>query len=183
MQLNEERITANELAGKFVSAVLKTMALNATPTPPCAGGNRPLWNVAVRSVLQELGAGFGYTTFLEFCTLDLMWWGKSPERMVLAVESEMANNPDAVENDFEKLPSYKSRFKLLAFSADVEAVKKNAEGYLELFGQHAKNEEYLLVGFTPSGPRCFHFPVPNDGKLERISFKELQLSNDALRAA
>lgn len=108
---------------------------------------------------------------------------KSPERMVLAAESEMASHIDGVEDDFEKLPSFKCPFKLLVFSTDVEGVKKNAEGYVQLFGQHVQDEEYLLVGFTASGPRCFLFKVPHDGKLDKVTFDEFKLSEAVLRAA
>ncbi|MGA8491391.1 MAG: hypothetical protein WB711_13275 [Terriglobales bacterium] len=168
----EKAITARLLAEQLVSGVLKAMA--SDPKPPCDGGSKPMWNVAVRSVLRDMGTNFGYRTYLEWCRLDVMWWGKSPERMMLVAESEMASHIDGVEDDFEKMPSYKCPFKLLVFSTDVEGVKKNAEGYLQLFGQHVKDEEYLLIGFTASGPRCPYFKVPTDGKLDRVEFTELR---------
>jgi hypothetical protein len=181
MSFGKEGITSKELAKKFVFGVLKAMATN--PKPPCDGGSKPMWNVAVRSVLQDIGTNLGHETYLEWCRLDVMWWGKSPERMVLVVESEMAKNADGIEKDFEKLPSFKCPFKLLAFSADVEAVKKNAAHYLQLFAQHAKDEEYLLVGFTALGPRCFLFKVPQHGKLDKVKFDEFHLSKAVLMAA
>ncbi|MGH9494179.1 MAG: hypothetical protein ACRD3B_04210 [Candidatus Sulfotelmatobacter sp.] len=175
--LTEEPISAKELAKKFVSGVLKEMV--ADPRPPCDAGSKPVWNVEVKHVLRHMGRRFGYITYLEWASLDVMWWAKSPERMVLAAESEMANSPDSVEADFEKLPSFKCHFKLLAFSTDVETVKKNAEDYLQLFGQHVQGEEYLLVGFAASGPQCLHFQVPHDGKLGTVSFDELRFSNES----
>ncbi len=65
-----------------------------------------MWNVVVRTVLQDLGTSLGCKVDLEWCRLDVMWWGKSLERMVLAAESEMAD-AGSVEDDFEKLPCYK----------------------------------------------------------------------------
>ena len=52
-----------------------------------------------------------------------------------------------------------------------------AESYLQRFTQHYAGEAYILIGFTASGPRCYLFSVPEDGKQEKVKFTELPLRN------
>lgn len=173
MLFGEAAITAKELAEKLVSGVLKKMGTGSEP--PCSGGNKTMWTVQVKAVLIEIGTTFKYTSLCEWCSLDMIWWCMSTQRLILVAESEMATNPDAIETDFEKLSVFKCPLKLLVFSREVERVKENAESYLRVLTQHVKDEEYLLVGFTASGPRCFLFKVPNDGKVDKVKFDELRL--------
>jgi hypothetical protein len=173
-------ISAKDAAERLVSQVLHRLGADAQP--PCVGDPKTIWTLTVKAVLQEMGTSLKYTNFCEWCLIDFIWWSMPTQRLILAAESEMAKSPDAVETDFEKLSVFKCPLKLLVFSADVDRVKENAEGYLQLFAQHVEGEEYLLVGFTASGPRCFLFKVPHDGKLDKAEFNEFQLSRTVLAA-
>jgi hypothetical protein len=174
----EAGISAKEIGERLVSEVLKRMGADAKA---CRGGSREMWNVEVNSVLHNIGKGLGYDAYPWL--LDLIWWSMPTQRMILGVESEMDKHVESIAEDFEKLPVFKCPLKLLVFSAEADAVKGMAENYLQMFTQHVKGEEYLLVGFTASGPRCFLFPVPLDGKLDKVRFDELKLSKAVLRAA
>ena len=180
MLFGETGISAKELAHKLVSGVLNKMGNDA---PPCRGGGKVMWTAEVKAILHEIGTTLKYTNLCEWCSLDMIWWCMSTQRLILAAESEMAANPVAVEDDFEKLSVFKCPLKLLVFCADVDRVKENAERYLQVLAQHVKGEEYLLVGFTASGPRCFLFKVPGDGKLDKVRFDEFKLSDAVLTAA
>lgn len=172
--------TAKQVAEKFVSEVLERMGADAKP--PCRGGNKELWTVEVKSALHKMGRSQGYDAYPWL--LDFIWWCKATERLILAAESEMDGNIASIADDFQKLPVFKCPVKLLVFSADTDATKKMAEEYLQLFAQHVKDEEYLLVGFTDSGPRCHYFRVPRDGKLEeKVQFEELKIAKSAAKAA
>jgi hypothetical protein len=100
--------------------------------------------------------------------------------MGLAVESEMDKSVGAIEEDFEKLSVFKCPVKLMVCSSDPENIKGMAERWLVKLTQHVKDEEYVLIGFTASGPRCFSFRVPSNGALKEVTFSEIQLSMSAL---
>ncbi len=177
MLFGELGITSGELAEQFVSGVLKLMG--ADTKPPCSGGSRPAWNAAVKTVLEELGKRHGYDQTYAWL-VDLVWWSTKPERMGLVVESEMDKSAGAIEDDFEKLSVFKCPVKLMVCSSDPVNIKGVAERCLVKLAQHVKDEEYLLIGFTASGPRCFSFRVPTNGALEEVAFSELQFSMSAL---
>jgi len=176
MLFGELGITSTKLAEEFVSGVLTKMRrIDADVKPPCSGGSRPIWNGVVRDVLAKLGNMHGYDATYPWL-VDFIWWSNKPQRMGLAVESELDKSARAIEDDFEKLCVFKCPIKLMVFSSDAEDTKKMAERYLQTLTQHVKDEEYLLIGFTASGPRCFLFRVPADGSLAQVNFSELQLS-------
>jgi len=186
MLFGKADITAKELAEKLVSGVMSKMG---SYPPPRDGGKRPKWTRAVKAVFHEMGSTLGYDNWPEWCSLDCLWWtnakDKSKDSLVLVAESELENNVNGVENDFLKLRLFKCPLKVLVFSADVDEVKRMAETDLQLYEQHVSREEYLLVGFTASGPRCFHFEVPQgkNGKLNKVVFKEFRASRAASMAA
>ena len=179
MIFGEIGISTGEFAQKFVSQLQSNVqnTMGSNTKPPCSGGNKTMWTSAVTQVLAGLGSSLGYEAYPWM--LDLIWWSNKQQRMVLAVESEFNNSLRAIEDDFQKLTVFKCPLKLLVFSADAQQMKSRAETYLQLLTQHVKDEEYLLVGFTVSGPRCFVFKVPHDGKLERVEFQEMKLSKAA----
>ena len=93
--------------------------------------------------------------------------------MVLAVEAELDTSTKAIEDDFQKLSVFKCPLKLLVFTGDADRTTDMAERYLKSLTQHVKGEEYVLVGFTESNPRCFLFRVPNDGRINDVQFQEI----------
>lgn len=139
-----------------------------------------MWTLEVKSVLHNIGKDLGYDAYPWL--LDPIWWSMPAQRMILALESEMDKHVETIEEDFQKLPVFKCPLKLLVFSAEADAVKRMTEDYLQIFTQHVEREEYLLVGFTASDPRCFLFKVPYDGKLDKVTFDEVKLSKAALLA-
>jgi len=176
MLFGELGITSMKLAEEFVSGVLATMRIiDKTATPPCSGGSRPIWNGVVTDVLAKLGNKYGYDRTYPWL-VDFIWWSDRPPRMGLAAESEFDRRVTVIEDDFEKLCVFKCPIKLMVFSSDAEDTKTMAERYLQALTQHVKGEEYLLIGFTALGPRCFLFRVPNDGPVAQVNFSELQLS-------
>jgi hypothetical protein len=171
------QITSAKFAEELIAGVLKEMGATAC-TPPCSGGSRRAWTEAVRQALTELGKRYGYETY--GWLVDFIWWSKSPERLGLVVESEW---DESDEDDFQKLPVFKSPLKLWVFSSDHEQAKSMAEHYLKTLTQHVKGEEYLLIGFTRSGPHCLSFKVPADGTLERVNFSEVRLARSVSNAS
>lgn len=124
-------------------------------------------------VLKELGHQEGYSDCYPWLA-DLVWWDKKSEYMALAVESELSRAPNEIADDFQKLTALKCPLKLFVFKGDVEKTKRMAERYLKSRGQHIKDEEYLLVGFTAPTPRCFLFKVPRGHELrDEVEFSEL----------
>jgi hypothetical protein len=177
MLFGEPRITSRELAETFVSGVMREMSRDGEPFSEIS---RTKWTCAVRRVLDELGAKLGYNHRYPWL-VDFIWWDTKSEELALAVESELSPSPVAIEEDFQKLTVFKCPVKLLVFRGDAEATKRAAEGYLRKRTQHVKDEEYLLVGFTTPGPRCFYFKVPQvpaDGKLQGVQFSEWDLACD-----
>jgi len=168
-------ITSKEFAEKFVSGVLK----GTTGTkPPCAGGSRDLWTAQIKVVVENLGHERGFDHTYEWL-VDWIWWSGDKEHLGLALESELDKNPKAVEDDFYKLTVLKCPLKVLVYSAnEPEEMKRRAEEYLKRRSQHVEGEEYLLIAFTPSKPRCFslRIPAPADGRCNELQFIELQLS-------
>ena len=168
--------TAESFAEEFISTLRTRMG---DEKPPCANGSRENWTCEVKSALHEMGKRRGHVGYSWL--LDFIWWSKD-QRMMLAAESEFGN-VDEVESDFEKLPSFKCPRKLLVFTGDerkAEQTKRNAEIYLRQFGQHASSEEYLLIGLTEFGARCFCFKVPEgrNGHLkdEEVNFVPMKLT-------
>jgi hypothetical protein len=130
--------------------------------PPCLGGPRTKWTCAILGVLEDLGLRGGYRCYPWL--LDFVWWDQDSQSMIMGAECEWAPlTPE--EDDFQKLVVFKCPLKLFVFSGDPEIMKQQTEKYLEAFSQHVRDEEYVLVGFSPSGPRTLFFKVPNDGKL------------------
>jgi hypothetical protein len=176
MLFGELGLTSTKLAEEFVSSVLRKMRrIDTDVKPPCSGGSRPIWNGVVKEVLRELGNKHGYDQAYPWL-VDFIWWSNRPQRLGLVVESELDKLIGKIEEDFQKLSAFKCPLKLMVFSADPEDTKSMAERNLQVLTQHIKDEEYLLIGFTASGPRCFLFRVPTDGSLEHVNFSELQLS-------
>jgi hypothetical protein len=174
MLFGETKMEAVALARELVRMVPERLKEKGEDTrPPCSGGSRTEWSDALWDVLGELGTPLGYDAY--DWLLDFVWWSKEPEHMALAVESELDPSEKAIEEDFEKLPSFKCPLKLLVFSGDADKTKAMAESYLQSFSQHVKDEKYLLVGFTATTPRAFVFRVPNDGPVQRVQFEEIQL--------
>ena len=170
MLFGEAGSTARGLAEKLLLELRSELGDDFNK-PPCSYGNRTLWTRALIAVLSKMGCGLEYKTYPWL--LDYVWWCNKTERMVLAVESELDPCSGLIEDDFQKLPSFKCPLKLFVFSTkDTEGVKQMAEGYLRCFGQHVKDEEYVLLDFTGTGPRCFWFRVPSDGALATVIFKE-----------
>ena len=174
--------TAESFAEEFVSAMRARMGEEKAP---CANGSRENWTCEVKSALHEMGRKRGYDGYPWL--LDFIWWAKD-QRMMLAAESEFGN-VDEVEDDFEKLPSFKCPRKLLVFTGDerkAEQTKRNAETYLRQFGEHASGEEYLLIGITEFGVRCFCFKVPEGRnghlKYEEVNFIPIKFANPILHA-
>lgn len=158
--------------GEFVSRV-RAEIRNATP--PCAGADRTPWTEAIKNrVLKPMGCVRGHDSYEWDKLLDWVWWSKKKgEELVLAVESELGTLAE-VEQDFQKLPSFKCPRKLLVFSTDPDKTKAMAEDYLQTFTQNVAAEQYVLVGFTERGTRCFFYSVPANGKpLVKVTFKEL----------
>lgn len=173
-----EKIFTDEVrsfAEKFVSGVLATVP---DAKPPCSGGERPPWTAAIKQVLRQMGSNEGHEAYAWEPLLDFIWWSRRDggEEMILAVESELDKDViGQIAQDFQKLPSFKCKRKLLIFSADPEETRLMAESYLRKFTQHCAEEEYVLIGFTASGPRCYLYSVPNDGKQDKVKFTPLQL--------
>jgi hypothetical protein len=167
MLFGEAGITCKELAEMLVGKVFKE--LGSDTRPPCNGGDKTDWTCAVRRALKKIAETLHYDTLSEHWRLDVTWWadceGRSRDALILVAQSEWGDAGD-VENDFVKLRSFKCPVKLLVFSGDVDEVKRRAENDLRPHEQHVNGEEYLFVGFTASGPRCFCFKVPHDGKLK-----------------
>lgn len=168
---------AMSFAEKFVSGVLAEFA---DAKVPCSGSEHTPWTKAIMKVLGQMGSQAGYEAYPWL--LDYVWWSKKggEETMILGVESELDKDVvGQIGQDFQKLPSFKCQRKLLVFSAGAEETRLMAESYLQNFTQHRVGEEYLLIGFTVSGPRCFLYRVPNDGKQENVRFAELLLRSAA----
>ncbi|MGB7282424.1 MAG: hypothetical protein WBE13_09200 [Candidatus Acidiferrum sp.] len=177
MLFGELEVTSEKFSEEFVSAVLNEVGANKKP--PCAGGSRKKWTQAVKLVLERLGNKYGYEQDYPWL-VDFIWWSDNPQRLGLAAESEFDTSVDAIEEDFQKLSVFKCPLKLLIFSADLEETKRMAQRWLQNVTQHVKDEEYLLIGFTSSGPRCFSFVVPTDGHLkEEAHFYEIHVSKIA----
>jgi hypothetical protein len=155
MLFGELGITSAKLAEEFVSGVLNRLkATDAGTDPPCSGGNRAKWTEAVEAVLKELGNKHGYDRTYRWL-LDFIWWSDKPQRLGLAVESELDNSIGNIEEDFQKLSVFKCPLKLMVFSADPEETKSMAERNLQVLTQHVKGEEYLLIGFTANWTTLF----------------------------
>jgi hypothetical protein len=117
--------------------------------------------------------------------LDLVWMDRrhnrgnveSDWRIVLAVESELAPNPAAIEEDFGKLMSIKAHHKLFFFrpwkqmgAADiVKAITSMMEGY----PYHIAGEEYMVIAIAAQGAFRYWFKVPADGHLKTVEFKQM----------
>lgn len=149
MTFGQAEVDATELAHQLVAGVPEEVKKK----PPCTGGSRKEWTDVIVTVLKDLGERRGYSAYPWL--LDLIWWSRTPERMVLAVESELDPGAKAIEDDFQKLPVFKCPLKLFVFTGDAERTKNMAEAYLQSFTQYAMEEKYLFVGFTASGPTSF----------------------------
>jgi len=177
MLFGELSVSSRVLADEFVSGVFAKLGENCEP--PCSGGAKGPWTKAILEVLDDLGRIHGYEERYERWLVDYIWWSKKPEHLALVVESELEKTGAAVLDDFYKLPVFKCPLKMLVFSADAEEVRRVIEEHLRVLTQHVEGEEYLLVGFTIPGPRCFHFKVPSNGRLDKVQFSELPLSKKA----
>jgi hypothetical protein len=178
MLFGELRITAADLAEKLISNVLKEMGRDGDNLPH-SGGKRRKWTKKVQDVLKKLGEKLGYKHTYPWL-VDLIWWDMESQSLAMAVECEWSPPMKGEEDDFEKLTVFKCPLKLFVFSTrDAQEIKRMAQRYLKLRTQHVKDEEYLLIGFTPTGPRCFWFKVPFNGKLKRVHFSELPLRASA----
>jgi hypothetical protein len=156
----------------FVSRVMAEVGPDRTP--PCAGGDHTPWTDAIYKALEQMGKQQHCEVYPWL--LDRVWWSREGgrETMVLGVESELDSSFPKIEEDFQKLPSFKCPRKLLVFSANPDETKNMVATYLQHFTQNVAGEQYILIGFTTSGPRCYFYHVPADGKpQERVSFKEL----------
>lgn len=159
----ETMLQARQFARDFISGMMAELG-EVFGMPPCMGGSSTKWTCAVLSTLENLGKKHGYECYPWL--LDAIWWDQSSQSMILGAECEWRASR-AEEDDFQKLPVFKCPLKLFAFSRDsmsTESIKRQVEEYLQVFAQHIKGEQYVLVGFAPSGPRSFFFIVPSDGK-------------------
>src|SRR4029077_20841137 len=127
MLFGELGMTSAKLAEEFVSGVLATIRnFDKTAKPPCSGGSRPRWSRVVKDVLANLRKKHGYDrTYLWL--VDFIWWSDNPQRMGLAVESELDPSVRVIEDDFQKLCVFKCPVRLMVFSSDVKDTKKMAE--------------------------------------------------------
>ncbi len=149
------------------------------------------WTLAAKYALKEIGDEFKYESIFtdskagarEFL-VDFLWWhrGEDGEWAVLACESEWGNtrnvrgNPQAVAEDFEKLFSLKSIFKLLLFSSyddsrRQEEIINELNRYLQLYGGHVEGEQYLVIDFSKQ-PRSWSVVITKSGQ-----DKSLRLTN------
>jgi hypothetical protein len=166
-------ISSQEFADEFTRRVLEKMG---TSTLPCCGGEKTPWSKQIFAVLKEMGNRRGFDHNYEWL-VDWIWWSSENEHMALAVESELDTNGKKIEEDFQKLTVMKCPLKVLIYSAvDPSEMKTRAEKYLRKQDQHVKDEEYLLIAFTPTQPRCFRLKIPVDGRSNELAFEPLQLS-------
>lgn len=177
MLFGELGISSTTLAEMLVPDVLCRMGKDALP--PCSGGERTNWTRVVNDVLDELGKSLGYEHTYEWL-VDRIWWhAAKPQRLGLVVESELNKSHASIEEDFQKLSVFKCPVKLFVFSADADEVKQIAERCLQERAQHVEGEEYVLIGFTASGPRCFSFKAGQSGALKHVQFVEFPIAQAA----
>jgi hypothetical protein len=101
----------------------------------------------------------------EYMTIDFCWAeGKTPNRIVLAVESELDDSKKRereIQKDFEKLLAVKSPYKLLVYSSTRENKKLDdvqklthgdivgaLEESLKNYGHHLLGETYIFVDYV-----------------------------------
>jgi hypothetical protein len=126
------------------------------------------WTLAVKATLEEIGSKKGYESLYsnrekgnhEFL-LDLVWWDRRDgfDAAALACECELGNkrdelhNPLRVEEDFDKLLSFKAPLKLMIFDSygtkagsqnTVDQIITALNGYLQRYRIHIAGETYLL---------------------------------------
>lgn len=159
MLFGSGRMTSRKLARKVVDGVLAELP---GEKPPCRSHSQKKWTDAVSKVLKSLGAEIGCECYPWL--VDWIWWRE--QELVLAVECEWRQRVGE-EDDFQKLTVFKCPLKLFVFSGSAERAVGMAVSYLQQRRQHVKDEEYILIGFTPLSPRCFFFKVPGNGKLNR----------------
>ena len=162
-----------KFAETFIRGVLREVE---NVPPPCSGHEHTPWSDAIKAVLKRMGDNQTEQRKAYPWLLDYVWWSKkdNEETMILGVESELDKNVSQIEEDFQKLPSFKCRKKLLVFSSITpDEVVSMAESYLKRFTRHEAGEEYYLIGFNTPGPCCYFYCVPKDGRQSKIQFKLL----------
>ena len=146
-----------------IAREIKSRMKGAHP-PYRRASNRKIWTRMVRSVLKKYGEYDGYAHCYPWL-VDFIWWEKRSETLALVAECEWGKSTD-LDDDFQKLAVLKCPLKLFIFSGiNPKSFLKRAEDLLQSFGQHTKDEEYIVIAFTSSEPLLFHFKVPESGRL------------------
>lgn len=135
---------------------------------------RPDWTKQIKEALRKHGNAKGYYVYPDpkkgnrEWMLDLIWLDKKTGAIRLAVESEMGNE-DEVLNDFQKLLCIKAPLKIMIYYVYKKPfVEKFADCFRD-FDQHVNGEHYLLIEFAP-GPtdRTHLYQVRGDGRLAKV---------------
>jgi hypothetical protein len=178
MEIGEAGISAPDFAEKFLILLFQELRNIGSDInqPPCRRGGRADWTCALHNALRRQGETYHFETYPWL--VDFIWWRMKDEYLGLVMESEFDPSHGAIQDDFEKLTVFKYPLKVLVFSTQSpDETKTSVERYLEKRSQHIRNEEYLLIGFTALGPRCFWFRVPSDGRLESpVRFDEHRIA-------
>ncbi len=116
--------------------------------------------------------------------LDLIWWHDGPPQgAVLACEMEWGNTRDPkrntarVEEDFDKLLSFKAPFKLMLFDSysnpdrHTEMVTAMQQ-YLQSFGDHRAGEQYLVIDVSKLR-KAWLCNITRDGEDRFLMFRAL----------
>jgi len=116
--------------------------------------------------------------------LDFVWWGRG--KAVLACECEWGNTRDADRNalrvaeDFDKLLSFKSPFKLMIFDSysqpdTRDQVIKLLERYLREFTDHRKSEQYLVIDMCKK-PAAWLCEITQEGSDPGLNLEVITLN-------
>jgi len=144
-----------------------------------AKDGRPDWSREIKKVLTNLGNAKGYYVYPDpkkrnrEWLLDLIWLDKKTGSIRLAVESELGNENEALD-DFQKLLCVKAPLKVMIFYVYDKPFLKKFVKYMTDFDQHVEGEHYLLIEFAPGrkGPadHAYAYPVPSHLGPAKVKF-------------
>jgi hypothetical protein len=117
----------------------------------------------------------------------MVWWQeKGSQRAVLACESEFGNSrypaltPLLVGEDFDKLLSFKSPWKIMIFDSYTDGAEtqrlviEELNRYLRSFGDHRRGEIYIAIDLCKES-KAWSCSIGSDGEDQGLEFKTLAI--------